>query len=128
MFEEVIHVYGRVFRRNPWAVVVFLVVYITIFYFFFRSTILSTTSKRQSLDTVSSEFFQLADGVLSSSEEVTNAAHTLRLAFNSLDRKADGALLEYGFVSLLEDYLVHIRGELKEDGPDHTSAVVAVMT
>lgn len=96
------------FRRRKWLILVSTTVYsivIISYIFFFKDFTQKTDSK---FDASKQEFFILTDKLLYGSDSSLISIETIRHSFNSVDRKTDGVLQKYGFINVLEDYLVYL--------------------
>ncbi len=73
--------------------------------------------KTNKLEEYKIQFFQIADGIFAQQDSLRDSSKSLRTIFSSIDRESEGALLKYGFINTLEDYLTYIRkNEGKESG------------
>lgn len=56
-------------------------------------------------------FFDLADRIFTEKDSLSETIKSLKYSFNSIDRDTKGSLVRYGFVSVLEDYLVYLMSD-----------------
>ncbi len=94
-----------------------IVAAVTLSTFFFDSTIL--IGKRSGMSESEKMFAYLQDGVGKDkfNEEYFNTA------FNHFDRKSDGELGKYGRIELIEDFLVYLNTQSKDEDPAKTESV-----
>lgn len=116
------------FRRRKWFYLVFIIVYsiviISYIFFFLKDFTQKTDSK---FDTSKQEFFLLTDKLLYESDSSLISIETIRHSFNSVDRKTDGVLQNYGFVNVLEDYLVYILSQKEKVNKEKFYAVTEII-
>lgn len=74
----------------------------------YASVLVTTLLGEPKLTKYQKEFNELADKYMAGKNVSYIDTNELRIIFNSINRKSDGALLKYGYISTLEDYLVHI--------------------
>lgn len=51
-------------------------------------------------------FYNTVDDAIFASDSISLKIESIKMIYNSVDRKSNGRLFNYGFVNLLEDYLV----------------------
>ena len=94
-------------RRSFWIKVLGILGWILIV-FIYILFIFNVFQREPKLNKYQKEFNDLSDKYLIGKNIYSVNTSDLRIIFNSINRKSDGALLKYGYISTLEDYLVHI--------------------
>jgi hypothetical protein len=77
-----------------------------VYFFFFTYVIEREPSK---INKARQTFYERADKCLVKKDVTPISANDPRIVFNSVDRDSEGVLKKYGYISLLEDYLVHLK-------------------
>lgn len=71
------------------------------------SIIIKRNDERKKLKTEDKiKFFETVDKAIFSNDSLMMNIESIKMVFNSLDRESDGLFYKYGFINLLEDYLV----------------------
>jgi hypothetical protein len=102
--------YISYFRKRKLFYFSFALIYIIlviVFYLFFKDKIFED-KKSSIIESYETEFFSVANVLINKKDSNQVNIETLKFAFNSINRKSNGKLLDYGFVNLLEDYLVSL--------------------
>lgn len=108
---DILKIYVDLFKRRKWLSIVTILVYITFilaYYIFLKDKIDITDSEQSKLEKYKVEYFTLVDEILTQKDSCEISIESFRYGFNSLNRKANDKLFDYGFINILEDYLVHI--------------------
>lgn len=108
---RIFDIYIKIFKRNKWltifAVLVYLI-FIVIYTTELKDKIGISNTQISEVDKYKTEYFKLTNDLLNQKDSTQISIETLKFGFNSVNRKSQGKLFEYGFVNVLEDYLVHI--------------------
>ncbi len=73
------------------------------------------------------DFFEAAETYLKESAVDLDAAAALRMIFNSVDREHDGALTRYGYVCVLEDFLVEIITDRDTENDGLSTSLIPIL-
>lgn len=74
-----------------------------------------------------SSFYYTTNKYLSEKDTASVNAKDLRVIFNSIDRESKGILSKYGYVSVLENYLVQIISDLDEENNKFYGSILAIL-
>lgn len=85
------------------------------------------TSSRQVPTTFRARYFSMADSFTTGTIDPTGLADGLNLMFESLNRESEGQLAEYGYSSLLEDYVAQLLSDDTGDGDQYVPELMAVL-
>lgn len=106
--------------------ILFMTVYgaLLIVYFFFFTSILGQEPKTR---TAKKNFYESSDRYLSGKDVVSVNEADIRIMFNSIDRESGGMLQKYGYVALLEDYIVHIKTDYDTENDKFYNSIVDIL-
>lgn len=97
------------FKRKRWTLTMTILVYlifIIVYIMTLRDRLFWSDGDSSSLEKYKMEFFTLTNQLMTKKDSSELSIETLKFAFNSVNRQSEGKLQNYGFVNILEDYLV----------------------
>jgi Ca2+/Na+ antiporter len=106
---DLFNFYIEIFRRKRWTFIVTILLYlifIFVYFFYLKDKLHSTDNDNSNLEKYKIEYFTITNQLISQKDSSDVNIETLKFTFNSVNRKSDGKLMNYGFVNVLEDYLV----------------------
>ena len=85
---------------------------------------LSSNDLKSSVKVYEDDFFKTTNALIKQNDSLSININSIRKIFNSIDRKSNGKLFNYGFVNVLEDYSVNLlTAKTKEDNENFSLIV-----
>jgi len=77
---------------------------------------LQSKDLKSSVKTYEEDFFKTTNALIEQKDSLSININSIKKIFNSIDRKSNGKLFNYGFINVLEDYSVNLlTAETKKD-------------
>lgn len=86
--------------------------------------------KRDNKNTISQyekEFFTTTNQLINNQDSVRISIETIKKIFNSIDRKSEGKLFNYGFVNVLEDYSVYLITDTTQRNQENFRLIISLI-
>jgi hypothetical protein len=79
---------------------------------------------KSSVKTYEDDFFKTTNALIEQQDSLSININSIKKIFNSIDRKSNGKLFNYGFINVLEDYSVNLlTAETKKDNKNFSLIV-----
>ena len=79
---------------------------------------------KSSVKTYEEDFFKTTNALIEQQDSLSININSIKKIFNSIDRKSNGKLFNYGFINVLEDYSVNLlTAETKKDNKNFSLIV-----
>lgn len=100
MLNLIIEVYSKIIKRNKITVVLISIIYLVVILFFVG--FISLEIDKDEAKPYRDKFYNAVDSAVKEGEV---EHQNIKIIYNSINRESNGSLSEYGYASLIEDYL-----------------------